>query len=190
MDPFVVQLREWTQRMPTPTHRSLRRRSIASLILGGLFGLVAAGGFVAALVLDQLSIKLLGLVFLSVVSGVMIWNAIRYLRHLPPGADTDRVQFAAPFAFVISDDAIHFPERFAADPEDWPLAGTVVQASPGGSGGSLTLRCPGMRRRRFMARALVLSPAEISRLVEDRRRVPGALVQRDPSPPQATPRSP
>jgi len=171
MDPVVVELSAWTQRVPTVTRGSLRRRSVASLIVGGLLGLVAAGGLVASLVLDRVDVRLLGLAFLGVAAVFMIWNAIRYLRHLPSGSDADPVKFTAPFAFVISDDALHFPGRFDTDPDDWPLAETVVVATAGRSGGSLVLRCPGRKSRRFFGKALVLPPSEISRLVEERRGV-------------------
>ena len=173
MDPVVVELSAWTQRMPTVARGSLRRRSVASLIVGGLLGLVAVGGLVASLVLGRVDARLLGLAFLGVAAFFMIWNALRYLRHLPAGADEAPVQFAAPYAFVISDDALHFPGRFDSDPEDWPLADTVVVATAGRSGGSLVLRCPGRKSRRFFGKALVLPPSEISRLVEERR---GALL--------------
>jgi hypothetical protein len=174
MDPFVVELTEWTQRIATPTRGSLKWRAVASLAFGGVLALLAAAGLVVTLVQDGISARLLGVAFVGGFGAILMWNGTRFMRHLPPGADGDRVQFSAPFAFAISDDAIHFPGRFGADPEDWPLAETMVEAAPGRSGRSLALRCPGKKPRRFIARALVMSPGEISRLVEDRRGVPRA----------------
>lgn len=172
MDSVVFELAEWTQRIATPTRGSLKWRAVASLVFGGLLALLAAAGLVVTLVQDGISARLLGVVFVGGSAAILIRNGTHFMRHLPPGADGDHVQFSAPHAFSISDDTIHFPGRFGADPEDWPLAETLIEATPGGSGGSLALRCPGRKHRRFVARALVMSPGEISRLVEDRRGVP------------------
>lgn len=168
MDPVIVELKEWTQRLPTRSRKSVRRRSVVSLVVGGLLVLLGVAGAVASVALDGPSIRLLGAAFLAVSGGLMIWNAVRYLKHLPRGGDDDPVQFAAPFAFSISDDSLHFPPRFDISPEEWPLAATVVEVRPDRSG-PLVLRCPGKRTRRYLPSALVRSPAEISRLIEDRR---------------------
>ncbi len=169
MDPVVIELAEWTQRLPAPTRGSLKARAVGSLIFGGCAILLTAGGLVATLIQDGITLRLFGVFFVGVISVLLIRNGVHFLRHLPAGSSETRVQFAATYAFTISSDAIHFPGRFAAEPEDWPLSQTEVTAKARQSGGTLSLKCPGRRSRRFLARSLIMPPADICRLVEELR---------------------
>ena len=169
MDPVVIELAEWTQRLPAPTRGSLKARAVGSLIFGGFLALLAVGGLAATLIQHGITFRLFGVFFVGAISVLLIWNGVHFLRHLPPGSSETRVQFAATYAFTISSEAIHFPGRFAAEPEGWPLSQTEVIAKAGQLGGSLSLKCPGRRSRRFLARSLIMPPADICRLVEELR---------------------
>ncbi|MDN5726458.1 MAG: phage holin family protein [Propionibacteriales bacterium] len=144
-----IELSEWTQRLPGPTKRSLRRQSIALLVVALIFVLLVLAGLVTMIIKPWPIEGVVGVVVLSIISGLLAWHGIRRLRALPPGPDDQPIQFAAPYAFEIDGGMLRFPGMFGRPSEERSLADTTVVET----GASLRLSSPGHRMRRFPARS-------------------------------------
>lgn len=173
-EPYVVKLAPWTQKLPTFTRGSLILRSIGALILGGMcavlvIAMVVVGIYVAATRPEPFHSDELAVIPVSIFAWYLLRSGVHYLRYLPAGTWSDRVQFAAPYAFTVTPGLIHFPGGFAREAEDWPLAGTTVEAVDTRLRKGLLLRCDGFKTRQFPARGLTKTPTELQRIIEDRR---------------------
>lgn len=178
--PFVVEYSERVHRLPPVTRRRVRGAAIGNLIGGSILLALVLAMIVALVLTNVVGLSAIeappfemwfGGIFLGLGGALMLWNAIRmrrFLKALPPGADTPLPPPA--HAFAIAPGRIDFPEGPGTPAESWPLAESTASEGRWFGTRVLELSSPGRRTRRFPERWLRRPIGELVALVEERRR--------------------
>lgn len=175
---FVAEFHERALRLPALTRGRVQTIGTLNLVVGLLL-LVLVGALVIVVTATVLAGRepvapawqmWFGGVFLTVVGGLMVWNAVRVrrmLRNAGPGARTPLPRPA--FAFAVEGDRLELPEGPGAPAESWPLSETTATPARRFGIDLLRLASPGRRPRVFQQRFLARPVAELAAAVDAAR---------------------
>lgn len=163
----VVEVAPWATAQRRPhTIGSVRSRARAGVVVGVLCALVAALGIVAAFVEAEFQLAFGGL-FLAVIAAALLWSGRTRLAAARGRDGDEEVFFVAPYAFVVTCSTLEFPGVLGRDAESWDRATTSAEVSTMGKQDVLVLTNPKFQTRRFAARALKESPAQVLAVIRD-----------------------
>lgn len=157
----VVEVAPWaTAQRRAHTIGSVRGRARAGVVAGIVCGLVALLGIVAAFVESEFQLAFGGL-FLAVIAAALLWSGRHRLLAARGRADDEEVFFVAPYAFVVTDATLEFPEVLGRPAESWDRESTSSEVATVAKQDMLVLTHPQFRTRRFAARALKETPSQV-----------------------------
>lgn len=147
---------------------SVRRTAAASLIIGCLLILLSAAALSLIIMTWSQPELLVGVAFLGVVGGLMVWSGRNRLHVNRLRNPRDDVNSVAPHAFRITDDTLEFPGSLAQAAQSWSRASTTATVESCLGQPALKLAHPDRVPRRYFAKVLKETPETVLRAVEHR----------------------
>lgn len=162
MQSRTVEVAEWARRaVRTQSVGRVRRLAVGAVGVGAFLVVLAVAGCVTFLATWSQPGMLFGVAFLAVMGSFMIWSGLIRLRVNRGRSAEQRVTFAAPHAFRITGDTLEFPGTVMQVSESWPRTVTTATVESTLGRSTLTLRHPGRRTRRYLAKGLRESPEQV-----------------------------
>lgn len=164
MERIEVPLTSWTQQGRTSVG-AVRTRAGAQVVLGACLVLVGLMGVVLAVGRGHTEFWVGG-PLLVVVGAIVMANGRRLRRATRDRAADEEARLAAPYAFALDGDEVHFPAALTWPEERWPLDETTFSVGRHWGHDAVVIESAGRRPRRFPAAGLQQRPADVVSLVE------------------------